>query len=375
MQDPRIDFLAKQVIEFSVSLKKGEKVLIDVWDDAVDFATALVKAAQNVGGLPFVNLQSQTVQRAWIMRGTRETFEAWYGYEANRMSDMDAYIVVRKQDNNSELSDVPAAQLNLYNEYSGKLHYGIRLPKTKWCVLRYPSASMAQAAGMSTEAFEDFYFKCCCLDYRRLNELLKPLAVRMHNADRVRIVGPDTDLSFSIKDCRHDYGSCGIWNIPCGECGMPIVQGTANGTIHYNMPSMFQGTVFNDIRLTLKDGRIIEATSDHTELMNKILDVDHNARQIGEFALGLNPFVTCPILDTLFDEKMCMSLHFTPGNSRNNPSSIHWDIVTSHAKECGGGEIWVDGELIRKDGLFVPEDLQPLNPESLRAEVKPAFAD
>lgn len=373
MRDIRIETLAKQVVEFSVHLQKGEKVLIDIWDGATDFANAFIEAVHKVGGEAFINLQSLSVNRAWIKTATRETFEAWYRYEKNRMEEMDAYIVVRKQENASEYADIPVEQLNLYNEYYGKLHYGIRIPKTKWCVLRYPSASMAQAAHMSTEAFEDYYFKSCCIDYKKLNEIVTPLSERLSKADQVRIVAPGTDLTFSIKGCCEPKAGCGIFNIPCGEVGMEIVQGTANGTISYTFPSQFQGIIFSNIKLTLKNGRIIEAVSDHTKEMNEILDIDENARQIGEFALGFNPYVTTPILDTLFDEKMTMSLHFTPGNSRNNPSAIHWDIVTSHSIEHGGGEIWVDGELLRKDGYFVPEDLQPINPENLIKLVSPEF--
>ena len=154
---------------------------------------------------------------------------------------------------------------------------------------------------------------------------------------------------------------------------MQVVPGSANGTISYNLPSAFQGFVFRDVRLVLRDGQSVEASANDSERLNRILDTDAGARRIGEFSMGVNPYITRPILDTLFDEKMTMSLHFTPGNSQNNPSAIHWDLVTSHAPQYGGGSIWLDGELIRQDGIFVPEDLQGLNPEPLRAYVKPDY--
>ena len=372
MKDPRIRKMAKQVIEYSVHLQPGEKVLIDIWDEAYDFAEELVGAAQEAGGQPFVNLQSLSLNRQLIMNATEESMEAWYKYENFRMEDMDAYIVVRKNHNNKTYEGIPAEKMRLYNKYYGKLHYGTRITNTKWCVLRYPNDSFAQSAGMSTQELEDFFFENCCLNYRRMNELAAPLNDLMMRTDQIAIKAPGTELTFSIKGCCKPP-ACGIFNIPCGETGMPIIPESANGRISYNLPSFFQNTLFEDISLTLKDGKIVEARSNHTERMNEILDTDPNARRIGEFAMGFNPYITRPINDTLFDEKMAMTMHFTPGNdSIYNPSAIHWDIVTSHAREMGGGEIYADGVLIRKDGLFVLDELKQLNPRELKKELEAA---
>lgn len=202
-----------------------------------------------------------------------------------------------------------------------------------------------------------------------MNEIACHLNRLCHRTDKVHIIAPGTDLTFSIKDRCQEESYCGIFNRPCGETGMTIVQGKANGTIRYNISSNYQGTVFSNVSFTLKDGVIIDADSDHQSLMNQILDTDDGARRIGEFALGFNPLITKPMYDTLFDEKMEKSLHFTPGNGSNNPSGIHWDLVQSHAPELGGGEIWFDDVLIRKDGLFVLDELIPLNPENLKREI------
>lgn len=365
MRDPRLDRLANQVIGYSVRLQPGESVLIDAWDGAEEFAVALVEAAQRAGGRPQVELQSMRVNRA-LMRGvTEEGMADWYAYERARMERMDAYIAIRRQENAYEYADVDPARMEIYNRYSARLHNGLRIPHTKWCVLRYPNGAAAQQSRMSTEAFEDYYFKACCVDYGRLNEIACALNRYANRADWVHIIAPDTDLRFSIKGQCQPESLCGIWNLPCGETGMQIVQGTANGHIHYNIPSNYQGTVFEDVRLTLRDGRIVEAEANYAARLNEILNTDANARRIGEFSIGFNPFITEPILDTLFDEKMTGSLHFTPGNSQNNPSAIHWDLVQSHLPAYGGGEIWFDDILIRKDGLFVPEDLQVMNPDRL----------
>lgn len=369
MKDPRIKKLAGQVMEYSVSLKPGEKVLIEAWDDAEDFVDAFVKADQGLGAYPFVSLQSTRTMRRIIMDVSTEYMEAWFEYEAVRLKDMDAYICIQKKDNFSEYADIPTDKMAVYSEYHGVLHNTYRIPATKWCVLRYPNPAMAQLAGMSTEGFEDYFFDVNNIDYKRLNEISCALNKLCARTDRVRLVAPGTDLTFSIKGMCQEESYCGIFNRPCGETGMNIVQGSANGAIRYNVPSPYQGFLFTDIGLELRDGVVVNATSNDTQRLNKILDTDEGARRISEFALGFNPLITKPIGDILYDEKMLMSLHFTPGNGRENDSAIHWDMIQSHAPEAGGGEVWFDDVLIRKDGLFLPKELHCMNPQELLKEI------
>lgn len=369
MKDPRAALLAKQTIEYSVALKAGEKVLIEAWDSCDDFVTEFVKAAQHVGALPYVVREDKGVLRSLVLGGDEAYWKNWYDYQIARMEDMDAYIAIRKDNNPCELMGVPAEKQALYNKYYSMLHEKQRNFKMKWCILRYPSPGMAQQAGVSTEEFEDFFFGANCIDYKRLNEIAMALYRVCHRTDKVRIVAPGTDLTFSIKGQCGLYACCGVFNRPCGETGMTVVQGTANGTIRYNIPSTYQGVTFTDVSLTFQDGVIVNATANDTEALNRILDTDPGARRIGEFAIGFNPLITKPMNDTLFDEKMQMSLHFTPGNGANNPSAIHWDLVQSHDPAYGGGEIWFDDVLIRKDGLFVIDELQCMNPDALRKEI------
>jgi aminopeptidase len=242
--------------------------------------------------------------------------------------------------------------------------------KTRWVVLRWPSPSMAQAANMSTEAFEDFYFKVCTMDYRKMAKAMLPLEKRMKTADQVRITAPGTDLSFSIKEIGAK--SCnGKLNIPDGEVFSCPVKNSVNGAIQFNTPTLYSGTRFENVRLEFENGRVTNATSNNSSRLNEILDTDAGARYIGEFALGFNPHIQNPMCDILFDEKIAGSLHFTPGQAyevadNGNRSAVHWDMVLIQRPEWGGGEIWFDDELIRKDGLFVPKDLKALNPENLK---------
>ena len=367
--DPRIETLAHNLINYSTHLKTGERVLIDVNGiDAYPLAEALVNETYKAGAYPYVHLADAKINRALVLGTCQEQLAFNADLLLRQMKGMDAYISVRAGDNISEFSDVPkekiALQNNVYNEVLNE-----RVNHSKWVVLRYPNGSMAQLANMSTHAFEDFYYKVCNLDYSKMSKAMDALVHRLEATERVHIIGPGTDLTFSIKDipaikCDGEY------NIPDGEVYTAPVRDSVNGTITYNAPSLYQGTLFENVSLTFKDGKIINATANETEKINKIFDVDEGARFVGEFGIGVNPYINYPMKDILFDEKINGSIHFTPGQCyedapNGNDSSIHWDLVLMQREEFGGGEIYFDDTLIRKNGKFVPEDLQCLNPENL----------
>lgn len=370
MNDPRIETLAKNLINYSVRLQPGENILIEVIGNEVPLAKALIKEAYSAGGFPFLTIKNQQLLRTILNECSEEQIKATAEFEIARMKQMKAYIAIRASDNVSEMGDVPAEKMKLYMaHYVNPLHSEQRVKYTKWCVLRYPNFSMAQLAGMSTEAFEDFYFKVCNLDYSKMSRAMDSLVKLMEKTDRVRITGKDTDLTFSIKGLPA-IKCDGQMNIPDGEIFTAPVRESVNGIISYNVPAVYQGVTFENIRLEFKDGKIVKATANDTERVNKIFDTDEGARYVGEFAIGVNPYIEKPMKDTLFDEKIKGSIHFTPGGcydecNNGNKSAIHWDLVFIQRPEYGGGEIWFDDTLIRRDGVFVPEELQCLNPENL----------
>ena len=245
-----------------------------------------------------------------------------------------------------------------------------RVNKTRWVVLRWPTPSMAQAANRSTEAFENFYFDVCTMDYRKMARAMVPLARRMKKADRVHLKAPGTDLTFSIKGIGAQP-CVGLRNIPDGEVFSCPVKNSVNGVIQFNAPTIYSGTRFEHVQLEFTQGKIVKATSSDTKRLNEILDTDAGARYVGEFSLGFNPYIQDPMCDILFDEKIAGSLHLTPGQAyevcdNGNRSAVHWDMVLIQRPEWGGGEVWFDGELVRKDGLFVPKELKALNPANLK---------
>ena len=371
MKDPRLQTLSRQLIRYSCELKKGERVLIEAFGSMPEFVSMLVEETYAVGAEPIVVIRDSRIQRALLMGGTAEKWDAEAKLDSDRMKSVQAYIGVRATDNSYESSDVPASQTQLYSKhYSQKVHGEIRVPQTRWVVLRYPTHSMAQLAETSLEAFEDFYFNVCTLDYAKMSKAMDHLVERMQRADRVHITGRNTDLTFSIKGLP-PIKCDGKLNVPDGEVFSAPVRESVNGTLTYNTPSIYQGNVYENISLTFENGKIVKATANNTEAINRIFDTDPGARYVGEFSFGVNPYITKAMKDTLFDEKISGSIHFTPGHcydecDNGNRSAIHWDLVYIQTPAYGGGEIWFDDELIRKDGLFVPEYLRCLNPDELK---------
>jgi len=368
--DPRFVTLVHNLINYSVQLQPGEKVLIETTGFEVQLTKQLIIKAYEAGGVPFVTIKNQEIIRTLLENTSKEQLELISDWESARMKSMDAYIGIRAGENASEFSSVPEEKMQLYMKHWVRpVHHGIRVPKTKWVVLRYPNHAMAQLAGMSTDGFADFYFNVCNLDYQKMSLAMDALVSLMNQTDRVRITGPGTDLSFSIKGIKA-IKCDGHLNIPDGEVYTAPVKDSVKGKLTYNTPAVYQGYTFENISFSFEKGKIVQAEANNTEKINKILDTDDGARFIGEFALGINPFILKPMKDTLFDEKIMGSFHFTPGScyqdaDNGNKSAIHWDLVCIQRPEYGGGKIFFDDVLIREDGRFVTESLQELNPENL----------
>lgn len=368
--DSRIEKLADLLLTHSISLQYGEKVYIEILgSDADDLVLALIRQIYKKGGIPFVHSFDIRFRRELLMNCTEGQIKLMGNIALSEMKQMDCFISIRSYLNSSELSDVPAENLSLFTKfYNFPVHLQERVNHTKWVVLRYPTLGFAQAANMSTSAFEDFFFDACVMDYAKLKICMKPLVSLMEKTKNVRILGPNTSLTFSINDIN--VVPCfGKRNIPDGEIYTAPVKDSVEGYITYNTPSVYNGYTFENIYFKFSKGKIIEAKSNNTELLNNILDTDEGARYIGEFSLGVNPIILNPMKDTLFDEKIAGSFHLTPGHCyeaapNGNESKIHWDLVCIQTSPYGGGEIYFDDTLIRKNGFFVHPDLMGLNPNN-----------
>lgn len=369
MKDERISKLARNLLNYSIKLKANDKLLIEVLgEEGMPLAKELMKQAEEMKAIPYFNIINYELLRVMLQNCTEEQIKIYAKHDLDRMKDSDCYIGIRASNNIAELNDIDSKKIDIYNKYyTNPVHFEERVTNTRWCILRYPNNSMAQMSKMSLEKFEDFYFNVCNVDYSKMSKAMDNLVELMNKTDKVHIIGKNTDLTFSIKGIPAEK-YCGNFNIPDGEVASAPVKTSVNGYITYNTETSYNGKNFNNIRFEFENGKIVKATANNTEELNKILDTDEGARYIGEFAFGLNPYVEEPIGDTLFDEKIKGSFHFTPGNSleesdNGNRSSIHWDIVMIQRPEYGGGEIYFDDVLIRKNGMFVLEELKSLNPE------------
>jgi aminopeptidase len=364
MRDDRFDKLAKILTSYSTQLKRDEKVLIETFDAPEEMTIALVRAARRRGAIPFVQLQRAMVSRELAREAEAVQLNFQAKHELARMKQMDAYIAIRGSHNITELSDVPIDRMKLIARKMRPVH-DQRVQKTKWVILRWPTAAMAQLASMSTEAFEEFFFEVCSLDYRKLLPGMKALKRLMEKTDKVEIRGPGTELRFSIRNIPAVL-CAGDRNIPDGEVFTAPVRESVDGFVTFNAPTIYQGTRFDNIRLEFENGKIVKASSNETKKLNEVLDSDAGARYIGEFSLGFNPYILHPMRDILFDEKIAGSFHFTPGQAyeaadNGNRSQVHWDMVNIQRREYGGGGIYFDGKLIRKNGEFVLPAVRSLN--------------
>jgi aminopeptidase len=367
--DPRFGQLAEVLAGFSISLKRGEHVLIEASDVPDGMVTAVIRAVRARGAYPHLSLHRGCIARELALGANPRQLELQAKFELARIKRMDAYIALRGAENAFETSDVPSERLQLVARLM-KPVLEWRVGQTKWVVIRWPTPAMAQRAGLSTEGFEDLFFKVCTLDYARFVPGMEALGALMEKTDQVRIEGPGTALTFSIKGIGAQLCG-GARNIPDGEVYSCPLRESVEGHIQYNAPTTYLGIPFDNIRLGFRRGKIVEATASNTPRLNEILDSDEGARYIGEFALGFNPHILRPMGDILFDEKIAGSFHFTPGRAyavgNGNKSQVHWDMVCIQRPEYGGGKIWFDGKLIRQDGLFLPKALQKLNPAQLLA--------
>lgn len=363
--------LAKKLLEYSVELKKDEKLFLCIeGEEGLPLAREIIKLAYEIGAYPYYEIISYKLLREMLLNATTDQIAMWRKHILTKMKDADCYIGISACENRYELSDIPVDKMQLYTkEYIHPVHIEERVKNTRWCILRYPNNSIAQASKMSFEKFEKLYYESCNVDYKKMSDAAETLVELMKKTDKVHIIGKDTDLTFSIKGIGAEK-YVGNYNLPDGEVATAPIRNSVNGYITYNTESKYNSGEFTNIRFEFKDGKIIEATANDTERLNKLLDIDEGARYIGEFALGLNPYIKRPIGDVLFDEKVGGSFHFTPGEclektDNKNHSALHWDLVCIQTPEYGGGEIWFDDRLIRKDGKFILKELENLNDENL----------
>lgn len=364
-----INKLSETIVNYSLELKESDRVLItSTTDEPMPLIKSLIKEITKKKAIPFVRIVNPQIEALLLEHTTDERIEQIKLQEEQNVNNYDAFINIRCTKNEFENINVDSEIIKKRGLATRKSD-DIRINQRKWVLLNYPSELDAYKARKNTEDFYHYAFEVMNVDYNQMMKDVEPLVKLMEQTNEVRILGPDTDLTFSIKDIPV-IPCCGKCNIPDGEVYTAPVKNSVNGIITYNVPSVYNGNTYNKIRLTFKDGKIIEASSEKdNDKLNKIFDTDEGSRYVGEFSLGINSKILHPMGDILYDEKILGSIHFTPGSAykdayNGNDSSVHWDLVLIQREEYGGGEIYFDHKLIRKDGLFTLPELQHLNYQS-----------
>ena len=360
-----LKLLSRKIVNYSLKLKEGEKVLITTMIEAKPLVLSLIEEMKDKNIVPMVRFTDPEVTAALTNMTDDKRIELLKKLGMEDVEHYDAFISIRYTTNDYENKEVSTSIVKKIGE-ALKKSSNIRTNERKWVLLNYPSKLDAYKASMKSSTYFKYAMNVMNVDYKDLGERIKPLKELMEKTDKIRITGPNTDITFSIKNMPiiPCLGTC---NLPDGEIYTAPIRKSINGVITYNTSSPYQGEVFKNVCLKFKDGKIIEATCEgDNQKLNEIFDTDEGARYIGEFSLGLNPEILNPMGDILFDEKIIGSLHFTPGASyddasNGNKSSVHWDLVLIQRKEYGGGEIYFDDVLVRKDGLFVLKELLQLN--------------
>lgn len=349
-------------------VKMNEKVFVELIDIPIDFTEILIEKIYEQKAFPFLNIKSDKLIRAIGQNEAKEYYNLLADMETYCLKKMDAFIGIKNVNNAFELSDLNKETVSHFRkEYLYPVHFDYRNNNLKWVYLRWPSESMAQRAEMSTNQFLKYYFDACLFDFSKVKRELNILKNLMQNSRFVRILGPgETNINFEMIQ-ESVILSLGSINLPDGEIFTAPVKDSMNGTIIFNTPSVYHGKGFDNIKLQIKNGKITYANCDNNrKALNEILNTDSGSSYFGEFAIGLNPLIKIPINEIVFDEKIFTSIHLAIGNSykiadNGNRSAIHWDLILNQSNEYGGGEMYFDDVLVKRNGLFVIEELELLN--------------
>lgn len=360
MNDPRIQNLAKILVNYSVRASKEEVIGIGSPTLATPLIEACYEELLQKGAWPVLQLTTPNQSRIFYDRAKPHHLDETPGHLLASAKRLDGIIRIEASSNTRSLNGVsPKKQAR--TSASSKPVRSI-LIKKKWVITLFPTEAHAQDADMSLPDFEDFVYSATFADqndpircWKNLKKRQDTLIQKLRGSKTVRIVGPGTDLSFSIAG-RTFINSPGIYNMPSGEIFTGPVEDSAEGVIEYDFPVCHAGREIDGIRLVFQKGKVVEATATKNQkFLTSMLDMDPGARRLGELGIGTNYGIQQFIKNILFDEKIGGTIHLALGDSYpetggKNKSALHWDMIKDLRK---GGALYIDGKAIQKDGKFL----------------------
>ena len=354
MTDPRWDQLADVLVNYSTRVKSGERVLITMLElETFSLVRALYREVIKVGGFPFVEFQSAYLERDLMLYGNKEQLDWVPEMQSYGMDWADVYMGVRGARNLHEFSGINSEIITAHRRSLGKVS-ALR-NKTRWTLIRVPNESFAQQAGMSLDDMYNFFFRATLRDWEAEMENYREIHASFQAAEQVRIVGNQTDLSFSTKGRIYEIAA-GKFNMPDGEIFTCPVDDSAQGYIYFEFPGVYAGQLVEGIRLEFSQGEIIKSSAEkNADLLHSLLNMDEGAKRLGEFGVGTNYGIDRFCFDILYDEKIGGTIHLAIGRAFEecngvNQSALHWDIIKDLRQQ---GEIYLDGKKVFENGKFL----------------------
>jgi len=364
--DPRHQKLAKVLVNYSTKVKPGEKVLIRAGAIAAPLVLEVVREAMRAGAHTTTRIGLEGLPEIFFAEANDEQLAHVSQLDFFQLEYFDVDISIQAEENTKNLSNVDpqkfAKRMSAFAPYSkARLERYFQAKKTRWVGTLFPTQAYAQDAHMSLREYENFVFAGGLLDrddpvgeWRKVHDEQQRIVDYLNQRDEIHIVAPDTDITYQVRG-RNWLNADGAVNFPDGEVFTGPIEESVNGTIHFTYPAIYNGKEVEDVRLTFRDGKVVEASAMRgLDLLNTMLDIDAGARRLGEVAFGLNYNIKQFTGNTLFDEKIGGTMHMALGASIPltggvNDSSIHWDIVC----DLREGKVFADGQLCYDSGRFI----------------------
>jgi aminopeptidase len=359
VSDPRVERYATLLIDTCLEVEAGQQVIVWGMPLARPLIEAVTRQLGQRGAYPLLRLTfggGLVYHRDWIRHAPLDVISQPAPIDIHTFEQCDGLIAISAPENTSDGGDIPAertaAVQAAYRDATARIHTSV-IP---WVMCWYPTPALAQDAGMTNAAFEDFLYGACLLDWEAEHARIERHAAAFDGAEEVRIVGDNTDLRLSLAGRRMDVDA-GTGNMPGGEFFGCPVETSAEGTIAFTeFPPVRGGRDVRGIRLRFEEGRVVDASAETEEaFLIETLDTDAGARRIGELGIGCNPGITRYMRNVYFDEKIDGTIHIALGDGfadlgGQNESAIHWDIVKDLRP---GGRIEIDGRVVQVNGAWV----------------------
>ncbi len=366
MRDSRVQKMAEVIVRYSLAVQPAERLLIVTAAGGMPLGEEVYRQALHSGAHPYVRTSWSELERIMLQEGSEEQIVYVHPLEKSEAEEFETRLVIRAESNTMALASVDpqriarqrASRQMLFNRILERKARG----ELRTCLTRFPTEAAAQAAAMSLAEYEEFVFKACLLDrpdpiaaWQEVSAVQQQYVDRLSGVSRLRIEGEGTELELSVRG-RRWINSDGKANFPSGEVFTGPVEDSAEGRIHFDIPSVYSGRKVEGIALEFSSGRVVRAQAEKgDDLLQALLNTDGNSRLLGEVAFGLNYSISRATGEILFDEKIGGTVHLAlgagyPETLSRNRSSIHWDMIKDMRRE---GRVIADGRVIYEKGRFV----------------------